>query len=188
MRTILSLCDYSGVWSRPYEEAGYEVVRIDLQHGRDVRLTEHLGRPVHGVLAAPPCTVFSKAGAWKWGEAGVLDGLSVVDACLRFVAVHRPAFWALENPAGRLRRWLGPPAWAFQPHDFGDPWTKRTYLWGHFTPPTPLFCAAARNPVSVTLAGRCGGRDRTTRFSSRQKNERSETPAGFARAFYEANP
>ena len=35
-RTILSLFDYSGNWSLPYEEAGANVVRIDLKHGVDV--------------------------------------------------------------------------------------------------------------------------------------------------------
>lgn len=59
---ILSLCDYSGVWSKPYEDDAYDVVRVDLKHGGDVRLLEHPGRPIHGVLAAPPCTVFANAG------------------------------------------------------------------------------------------------------------------------------
>ena len=29
MKTILSLFDYSGNWSLPYEEAGHNVIRID---------------------------------------------------------------------------------------------------------------------------------------------------------------
>ena len=53
MRRILSLCDYTGNWSQPYYEAGYDVVRIDLQHGGDVRLLERDTKPVHGILAAP---------------------------------------------------------------------------------------------------------------------------------------
>ena len=73
----------------------------------------------------------------------MLDGLAVVDACLRAVAVYRPTWWALENPIGRLKDYLGDPAFRFDPCDFGDPWTKRTWLWGHFTPPTPLMCPAA---------------------------------------------
>jgi hypothetical protein len=183
-RTILSLCDYSGIWSGPYAEAGYEVVRVDLQHGRDVRLMEFPGR-VHGILAAPPCTAFSKAGAWMWAEKDAdgrtLEGLSVVDACLRLVVMCRPEWWALENPAGRLKRWLGPASWSFQPCDFGDGWTKRTYLWGNFTPPAPLYC-----PAAVAVAPTRG--DITTRMSSKATNARSETPPGFATAFYQANP
>lgn len=183
--TILSLCDFTGNWSRPYERAGYPVVRVDLRDGRDVRLLERLDVPVRGILAAPPCTAFSKAGAHVWatkGDAGLLEGLSIVDACLRIIWAHRPVWWALENPAGRLRQYLGPPAFSFQPCDHGDPWTKRTYLWGDFTPPAPLFAPAGNRPVLATLG------DRTTHLSSRAKVERSATPEGFSAAFFEANP
>lgn len=188
---ILSLCDYTGNWSAPYAEAGYDVRRVDLQHGQDVRLLEHLRLPVHGILAAPPCTAFSKAGAWKWkekGTAGLLEGLALVDACLRAVAIYRPVWWALENPAGRLRRWLGKPAWSFQPCNFGDPWTKRTFLWGCFTPPTPLFSEQARQAVEpLALPGAPGSNDYTTRLNSKDVR-RSATPPGFAKAFFECNP
>lgn len=184
MRAILSLCDLTGNWSRPYEEAGYDVIRIDLANGRDVRLLEHLGRPIHGILAAPPCDHFALSGARWWdgkGESAVIEGLSIVDACLRAVAIYRPTWWALENPVGRLRRFLGEPAFRFDPCDFGDPYTKRTCLWGHFTPPVPLVSAAARNPVLPTLGS-------MMHTMVRDKRRRGETPPGFARSFFEANP
>lgn len=147
-------------------------------------MLRHLGEPVHGILCAPPCTHFSRAGAWKWaekGETAILEGLAIVDACLRAVAIYRPAFWALENPIGRLKDYLGEPAFRFDPCDFGDPWTKRTWLWGHFTPPVGFFC-----PSAVAVEPTLG--DRTTRLSSGQRNQRSATPLAFARAFFEANP
>lgn len=190
-RLILSLCDHTGAWSDPYRLAGYRLWRVDIKNGHDVRLIEHVGEPVHGILAAPPCTHFTKAGAWTWEEKGdpaILDGLAVVDACLRAVAIYRPVWWALENPIGRLRRWLGPPAWKFQPCQFGDPWTKETCLWGHFTPPAPLFAAQARQAVRVELEGTPGQRDRTSKVSSRWTAWRSATPRGFAQAFFEVNP
>lgn len=186
MPTILSLCDITGNWSRPYEEAGYEVIRVDLQAGQDVRLLKHLGRPIHGILAAPPCTVFCKASAWMWAamdEAKVIDGLGVVDACLRAVAIYRPTWWVLENPSGRLKRYLGDPAFRFQPNQFGDPWLKHTCLWGHFTPPTPLFSPQARKVVTATM-----GDVTTKKFGSGNKNGRAATPPGFSQAFFEANP
>lgn len=194
MKTILSLCDLTGNWSRPYEEAGYEVLRFDLarddEGAQDVRKLMHLGRPIHGILCAPPCTHLARSGAHLWkskGEPPLLDALSVVDACLRAVAIYRPEWWALENPIGRLKDYLGPPHWRFDPCDFGDPWTKRTWLWGHFTPPMPLFAPQARKAVAVTLEGRPGGRDATSRLSSRDKVARSATPPGFSQAFFEAN-
>ena len=181
---ILSLCDYSGAWSQPYVDAGYEVRRVDIKNGEDVRLLVHFNQPVHGILAAPPCDHFALSGARWWaskGEAALTEGLSVVDACLRIVATHRPVWWALENPVGRLRRWLDPPAWSFNPCDFGDPYTKRTLLWGCFTPPHPLYSEQSRKPVAATLGSKM-------HTMVRDKAKRSETPGGFARAFFEANP
>ncbi len=208
---ILSLCDYTGNWSRPYAEAGYEVRCIDLQHGQDVRTLPFIAEPVHGILAAPPCTHFSRAGARFWAEKGegpILEGLAVVDACLRAVAIYRPVWWVLENPIGRLKDYLGPPKWRFDPWMFGDAWTKRTWLWGHFTPPMPLFSAQARCEVEPVFSapGELRGRqdrtvidrgyvrkpsakipDRATWLGSRRKIERSATPPGFAQAFFESN-
>ncbi len=182
---ILSLCDYSGEWSRPYAEAGYFVQRVDLKLGQDVRQLEFPGL-VRGILAAPPCTAFAGSGAqyWRAKDAGgaTLEGLALVDACLRFVAVCRPAWWALENPVGRLRRWLGPPRLMFDPCDFGDPYTKRTLLWGDFTAPAKRSVAPVRSSPQGSWIQRLGGK------SERTKTLRSVTPAGFARAFFEANP
>lgn len=183
---VLSLCDYSGNWCEPYRAAGYDVRQVDLQHGGDIRLLEFPGK-VHGILAAPPCRVFCRPGArlWKqWGESELLDGLSIVDACLRIVALCSPAWWALENPPGRLHRFLGPPAFAFHPCDFGDPYTKHTYLWGRFAEPTKTPVTPEAYPDHLPK----GRRDRTSRMSSSHRNQRSETPKGFAQAFFKANP
>ena len=185
-RVILDLCGGTGSWSAPYREAGYDVRIIDPKRGgADVRMTEYPGR-VHGILAAPPCTDFSGSGAQYWPkkdeDGRTLDSLSVVDACFRFVTVCRPEWWALENPVGRLRRWIGPPVFIFNPCDFGDAYTKRTLLWGKFSEPkkTPV------DPVRACSQGswiqRLGGK------SERTKELRSMTPGGFARAFFAANP
>jgi hypothetical protein len=175
---ILSLCDFSGVWSQPYVDDAYEVVRVDLKRGQDVRLLELPDRPVHGILAAPPCTVFANSGArWERTDDAMREGLSIVDACCRLILATRPDWWVLENPAGKLSRYLGQPQMTFQPNDYGDPYTKLTCLWGEFN--TPI-----RSPVEASLGSKmhrvAPGHDRAA--------IRSETPAGFARAFFEANP
>ena len=187
MMTILSLCDYSGAWSQPYVDAGYDVVRVDIKRGPDIRLFEALPFPVRGVLAAPPCTAFTNSGAqyWKAKDEGgrTLEALALVDACMRIIAVHKPQWWALENLVGRLNRYLGPPRMAFDPCDYGDAYTKRTLLWGDFKEPLK---ANRVEPERVSSQGswlmKLGG------SSERTKELRSVTPAGFARAFFEANP
>lgn len=108
-KIILSLCDYTGNWSRPYEEAGYTISRIDLKHGQDVRFLTFPAQQIYGILAAPPCTVFANSGnAWKRTDAEMLAALSIVDACLRLVAMTNPHFWVLENPVGTLGRYCCP--------------------------------------------------------------------------------
>lgn len=180
MLTVLSLCDRTGTWSAPYRNAGYDVRQIDIANGDDVRLFEALPYPVRGVLAAPPCTHLASSGARWWGEKGeqaLLEAMAVVDACIRIVTVHRPIWWVLENPIGRLRNYLGEPVMSFDPSDYGDPYTKRTLLWGHFAAPMKMPVFAAEGSKMHRLSP-----------SPERAALRSITPSGFAKAFYEANP
>lgn len=176
---VLSLYDYSGMWSQPYRDDGYDVMQVDLKrHGWDVRLTEVPDRPVHGILAAPPCTMFANSGArWSRTDEQMIDALSMVDAVCRLVLVTKPTWWVIENPHGKLSRWLGPPVMTFQPNDYGDPYTKMTCLWGEFNAPV-------RQPVEAVL----GSKMHLVPPGPNRQAIRSETPAGFARAFFEANP
>lgn len=193
IKTIFSLCDYTGIWSQPYREAGYNVIQVDAKHGDDVRLFEYPG-PVHGIIAQPPCTHFAVSGARWWakkGEAALLQGLSIVDACLRFVAVCNPVWWVLENPVGRLKHYLGPAKFTFDPNEFAglsdnpaaEAYTKKTCLWGNFTPPFPLFVGQVAS-VPATLESKM----HLLPPSPDRAALRSVTPQGFARAFYAANP
>lgn len=180
-RLILDLCAGSGSWSEPYRAAGYPVCRVTLP-AHDVRTFCPPDVKVWGVLAAPPCTEFSLA---KNGQPrDFVAGLATVNACARLVLTSRPRWWALENPVGLLGRWLGRPRLVFEPCTFGDPWTKRTALWGDFEPPAPgpfvqpidgggPLCSVC-HPDDPRV---CGIGDHL-----------AITPPGFARAFFEANP
>lgn len=180
-RLIVDLCAGSGSWSEPYKRAGYQVQRFTLPSG-DVRVLPAFDRPVWGVLAAPPCTEFSLA---KNGQDRDLEaGTEVVSACIRLIWTASPRWWALENPVGLLGRFLGRPADVFDPCDFGDPWTKRTALWGHFNAPvrgtrvTPIDGGGPICSICYPDDPRvCGISD-----------HRAVTPPGFAQAFFEANP
>jgi hypothetical protein len=131
-RVVLDLCAGTGAWSEPYAQAGYTVIRVDLP--QDIRLMAPPDVAVYGILAAPPCTYFCRMRMCRGRptDAQFREGLSIVDACLRFVLLLRPAWWALENPQGYLSQWLGPPRLKFDPWEYGDPWTKRTWVWGDF--------------------------------------------------------
>ena len=176
-KIILDLCGGTGAWSRPYAEAGYDVRVITWPD--DVRLYEKPKKQIYGILIATPCTQFAASGARWWKDKGtkpLLEGLSINDACLRIVLISEPVFWCLENPVGRLRRWLGQPVMYFNPCDYGDPYTKKTALWGNFNIP-------GKNPVEPTR----GSKMHLISPCENRQELRSITPPGFSRAFFEAN-
>ena len=175
-KIILDLCGGSGSWSLPYRRAGYDVRLVTLP-SQDVRTYEP-PPGVYGVLSAPPCTMFASSGArWQRTPEQMEEALSVVYACLRIIQQSKPHFWALENPIGTLRRYIGPPGMYFQPYDYGDPYSKRTCLWGKFRPP---FKHVLREPTEGSKMWRMGE-------SKQRQAQRSITPSGFAQAFYLAN-
>jgi hypothetical protein len=150
-KIILDLCGGTGAWSKPYKDKGYDVRVITLPD--DDVLTYKPPKNVHGILAAPPCTQFSIArnDTTAIKPRDMREGMKTIEACLRIIweCLYEPyrikdnklKFWALENPySGYLKRFLGKPSYVFNPHDFGDPYTKKTALWGMFNEPkkTPV--------------------------------------------------
>lgn len=190
---ILSLFDYTGVWSAPYRTAGYDVLQVDIQHGSDV-FDPALDQLVHveGILAAPPCTEFAVSGA-RWFEAKDRDGRTA-EACrlvrrtLDLIKLHQPEWWGLENPVSRINTLfpeLGKARFTYDPCDYGLPWTKRTQVWGRFTVPD-------KGPVVKAEGNRAG--QPNAWYSSvggsslATKNFRSACVPGFADAWFVANP
>lgn len=187
--TVISLFDASGAWSQPWLDAGYNVVRYDLQDGQDIAefsaemlLEEHGNDDVWAILAAPPCTDFASSGAQYWAEKDA-DGRTeasneLVRQVIRTVELFRPAVWAMENPVGRMAKLnkLPPPLLTFQPNLYGDPYTKKTQIWGNFNN------RLLTNPVRPSQGSKI-----TEKLSSSAKYERSLTPEGFAYSFFHAN-
>ncbi len=188
MRLVLSLCDYTGNWSQPYRDAGFFVDQVDIKHGQDIRLLKHSSTRPWGIIMQPPCTHFASSGGRWWagkGQEALLEGLQLVDACLRAVAIYNPDWWVLENPIGRLVDYLGKPQLMFNPCEYAgwadnpdlEAYTKRTCLWGNFNIPE-------KKPVEPVLGSMM---HRMSGSSEDKYGKRSVTPKGFARAFFEAN-
>ncbi len=176
-KIILDLCGGTGAWSKPYSDAGYDVRLVTLPD--DVRLYQPPSS-VHGILAAPPCTHLAGSGARWWAEKGVgalLDGLSIVDACLRIVTVCEPVWWCLENPVGRLVHYIGKPVMYFHPYEYGDFYQKKTCLWGKFNKPAQDLVLPLEGQKIWRMAP-----------SPDRAAKRSITPSGFANVFFRANP
>ncbi len=139
-KIILDLCGGTGSWSKPYKKAGYDVRLITLPD-YDVRTYEPPEK-VYGILAAPPCTEFSiaKNGARRKRDFSI--GMETVQRVMEIIWRCRLngtlKFWALENPTGYLRQFLGKPCFTFQQWQFGENIVKRTDIWGYFNNPTPF--------------------------------------------------
>src|SRR3990167_7005717 len=89
-KIILDLCGGRlGNWSKPYKDAGYHVEVIDILTGNDVRhydaehLCGHIG--IYGILAAPPCTMFSFARTNSKKPRDIQAGMEIVRACLNII-------------------------------------------------------------------------------------------------------
>lgn len=197
---VLSLCDHSGVMVKPWVDAGHEAVIVDLKHttnrgdGRLIRIGMDVIdlTPGHAVdydivFAFPPCTDLAVSGA-RWfrdkGLRSLIDALTLVEHC-RILCESSGAPWMLENPAGVLSSYWRQPDFTFNPCDYGgyldppgDAYTKKTCLWagGGFRMPP-------KRPVGPTE----GSRMHLLSPSPDRAEKRSLTPAGFARAVFEAN-
>lgn len=217
---ILDLCGGTGAWSKPYKEAGYKVHVITLPkydvtkvefsaHAITfIRQDKHyhdaltvLYEDVFGILAAPPCTEFSLA---KGGAPRDFSGaMEVVDACLKIIwecRIHSPfKFWALENPVGFLRQFIGKPAFTFEQWQFGGDKVKPTDIWGYFN--LPQRTVETRPPgITTNIGRRSHSLDwskltppkeydflNTLPYAQKRAAIRAITPPGFAQAFYRAN-
>jgi len=206
-KIILDLCGGTGAWSEKYKEAGYIVINVTLPD-YDILKTKIMGEyiifkggnkmpiaieinDIYGILASPVCTMFSFARRNVKTPRDLREGMILVIACLNIIWEcrynHELAFWCLENPMGYLRQFLGKPVFTFDPCDFGDPYTKKTDLWGYFSIPKgkrikPEF-------IDFESGKRMSKMHYETSYGPVEKRKilRAITPPGFARAFYEAN-
>lgn len=200
-KIILDLCGGTGSWSRPWQLAGYDV-RIITLPDHDVREYEPPNN-VWGILAAPPCTEFSVLNCRAENRERDFDaGMEIVNACMRIIKKSAPKWWALENPRGHLRKYLGMPTMTFQPWQYGDPWTKATDIWGEFVIPPPVYDRWEDVP-KLPLYTRKGRGKPNFAFLHKSAWEsipqlsyhrpttdaefRAMTPPGFAQEFYKAN-
>lgn len=193
-KIILDLCGGTGAWSKPYRDAGYDVRLVTLPDGDVTTYEPPAG--VYGILAAPPCTEFSKAkGAYP---RDYQSAMKVVAACMRIIWQCRTQgslkFWAMENPEGMLRQFMGKPAYEFEQWEFGSNTVKPTDIWGYFNPPRKTVRVRPDNIVTCI-----GKKSRTVQWYKvvvpdeykhlhlSRAAARAITPAGFAQAFFKAN-
>jgi len=128
--------------------------------------------------------------------------MSIIWLCLANGAPIR--FWALENPVGLMRRFLGKPAYTFRQWQFGANGLKPTDLYGMFKPPVPTVKEEPKDDLFRKLRKRYKGGKTPGKsngfcisipecpewYNGQKLNRaalRAITPDGFAEAFFKAN-
>ena len=191
-KVILHLCAKEGSDSIPYRNAGYDVRIIGEEIGVE---NYHPPENVYGIIANPPCTMFSIARSNAATPRDLREGMRLVKECLRIIwecqevfvgnsnGTSPLKFWALENPASGFLRWfLGHPTFQYSQEEYGARLKKRTGLWGYFNlPKRPILS----NPVP---SGYVIGSKYEENWKMFDMQARSRCPIDFAMAFFEANP
>lgn len=208
MQAVISLCDLTGNFVRPWAEAGYDCWCVDIAHSIRRDRVEELGlgrihfvwgdvrswRPPEGLQIAfgaawTPCTHVSGSGARDFSKKG---GYMLRDALEMFEAGRQVLAWSgapyfSENPVGVLSSipHIGKPDHYFHPWQYAGFWpddnyTKLTCLWAGngFIMPSPRPLIGAPNPDD---------RIHKAPPTDDRANVRSATPIGFSRAVFEAN-
>lgn len=202
------LFDLSGVMAKPWAEAGYDCLIVDIQHtgfqvhqqlsgtvySHHADLTEPYTIPAplaaHEVVfvgAFPPCDHLAVSGA-RWFKGKGLRALSWSIQCFAVAAEFAESQgvpYFLENPVSTISSYWRKPDHNFHPHHFaglepGDHYTKKTCLWtgGGFVMPEPVLLET--NEAPDDRIHKCAP-------GPERKNIRSQTPSGFAQAVFLAN-
>lgn len=145
---ILIACEESQVVCKAFRELGHEAYSCDIQECSGGHPEWHLKGDVFRwlmsgwdmMIAHPPCTKLSKAGArWLHGGGAVnkkryLQGLEAKEFFMALLNAPIPKI-CVENPTP-LKIWELPnPTQIIQPYEFGHPFSKRTLLWLKGLPP-----------------------------------------------------
>lgn len=227
-KIILDLCGGTGSWSKPYKEVGYDVRLITLPNydvtdiiynseymvfNKQNYNVNDLGihySDVYGILAAPPCTEFSPQNyGRKKNQQAYFDfdrykdspNVDILNACIKIIELCNPVFYAIENPCGIMRKYMGNPQFSFQPFQFGDGWTKKTDIWGKFNipnfthtwetcPKLDLYIRPTRTKPSIAFLHKSAITQMPQFANIKVETDaalRAITPPGFAQSFFMAN-
>ena len=145
---VLVACEESQTVCNAFRELGHEAYSCDIQpcsgghpewHIQDDVLN-HINDNWDLIIAHPPCTYMSKAGA-RWLYAGgeinqdrFKQGLEAKEFFMKLYNANA-RYIAVENPMPMKIFNLPKPDCIIQPYEFGHAYSKKTYLWLKNLPP-----------------------------------------------------
>ena len=199
MGKILIACEESQTVCKVFRNLGFEAYSCDMQecsggkpewHIKGDAIKEAYSGKYEMMIAHPPCTFMSRAGArWMYPKAGVLDlnrynqameakefFLKLLNAPIEMIAV--------ENPLPMKVVDLPKYDQIIEPWHFGDPFSKKTLLWLRGLPPLISTCYSDYKPY---LPSNTGGKKRGQKhhIKSISQKDASKTFEGIAKAMAE---
>lgn len=189
---ILVACEESQEVCKAFRAMGNEAYSCDIEPCSGGHPEWHLKCDALGllkiqwdmILAFPPCTYLSNAGARHLFKGGTLNeeryqkGLKAKEFFLSFLNADCPHI-CVENPVSSRIYKMPPCSQEVQPYMFGHPVKKKTRLWLKGLPPL--------KPTNI-VDPKCGCHEAGTWFmvggKDRQKN-RAKTFPGLAKAMAE---
>ena len=209
--TIISLCDYTGIFTKPWVDAGYNAIHIDPQRENNGTVIEMMpviraaimSGKVRFVSGFPPCTDVAVSGAAHFESKGKKDKHFQAKAALiaeqcRMIGELSGAPWFFENPVSVFSSIFGKPQYKFDPFQFGGylPENDTHPEWPEFISPRDAYpkktCLWSGNgfelPEKKEVYVKPGYSDQHKKLggkSLKTKNIRSATPRGFAQAVFE---
>lgn len=197
---ILVACEESQAVTIELRRLGHEAYSCDVLPCSGGHPEWHLQQDVRPLLqekwdmiiAFPPCTYLSNAGACRlYPKKGVLDleryrkGLEAKEFFMLFLNADCPRV-AVENPVSSRVFDMPPFTQEIQPWQFGHPYTKKTRLWLRGLPKLqPSFIV---DPVAPWCPAGTGRKDRTKYGAATRGKDpikRAKTFPGIAKAMAE---
>ena len=202
---VLVACEESQTVCKAFRERGHEAYSCDIQECSGGHPEWHIQGDVLPLLkekwdliiAHPPCTYMSKAGArWMFPKAGEIDwdryalAMEAKEFFMTFYNCECEKV-VIENPVPLKCVELPEPTQKIQPYEFDDknehPYSKATLLWIKGVP--KLRPTTPRNkPIGTWMPSNTGGFSRGQgggRGIAHDKKTASKTFSGIARAMAE---
>jgi len=195
---VLIACEESQTVCKAFRALGIETYSCDLQeqsgghpewHIKGDAVKEAYTGKYEMMIAHPPCTYMSKAGArWMYLTAGNLDekrfekAMEAKDIFLKLLNAPVKHI-AVENPVPLKVIGLPQYSQVIQPYEYGHEYSKKTLLWLKNLPllkPTDII-----KNYKPYLPSNTGGKKRKQRYNqgiTKNAKERSKTFEGIAKA------
>ena len=198
-KKYLIACEESQIVMEQFINAGYDAMSCDLLPGAkglphyQGDLFDIIDRDWYMIIAFPPCTDLSGAGApsWKIKQANGRQQ-KAFDFVMK-IYNNKCERIAIENPTGYLNTNWRKPDQIINPFQFGDPFKKRTCLWLKGLPllkPTEIVEPKFHYTSNSTRGGLLkDGTRRKSKLPIRKawdnSNERSKSFTGIAKGMME---